>query len=202
MRRNISTGSEFEKRAGYSRAVVVGDMVFVAGTTGYNYDTMSISEDPAEQARQTFRNIEWALKQAGASLKDVVRATYYVKDMADWPAVREVAMVEFADILPAATAVQAPLASPTMKIEIECTAIKAPARLPLAAPAKAKAKAKANAKAKAKKPAARRAKAKPAPDKPRRMAAAKGKAAKAKPAARKPAKKAARKVTPARKTRL
>ncbi|MCC7429039.1 MAG: RidA family protein [Alphaproteobacteria bacterium] len=198
MRRNISTGSEFEKRAGYSRAVVVGDMIFVAGTTGYNYDAMTISEDPAEQARQTFRNIEWALKQAGASLKDVVRATYYVKDMADWPAVREVAMVEFADILPAATAVQAPLASPTMKIEIECTAVKAPAKLPLAAPARAKAKAK--------KPAARRAKAKAAPDKPRRKAAvkakpAKAKPAKAKPAKAKPAKKAAKKAGPARKGR-
>ena len=78
MRRLISSGSEFETQGGYSRAVVDGEWVFVAGTTGFDYAAMTIADDPAEQTRQTFRNIERALAEAGANLADVVRVRYYV----------------------------------------------------------------------------------------------------------------------------
>jgi enamine deaminase RidA (YjgF/YER057c/UK114 family) len=83
MRRLISSGSRFEAEAGYSRAVVDGEWVFVAGTTGFDYAAMTIAEDPAEQARQAFRNIEKALGEAGAKLSDVVRVRYYIPDLAD-----------------------------------------------------------------------------------------------------------------------
>src|SRR6516164_6163883 len=87
MRRLISSGSRFEAEAGYSRAVVDGKWVFVAGTTGFDYAAMTIAEDPAEQARQAFRNIEKALSEAGAGLADVVRVRYYLPDIVDWPAI-------------------------------------------------------------------------------------------------------------------
>src|SRR2546427_7050912 len=87
MRRLISSGSPFEREGGYSRAVVDGEWIFVAGTTGFDYAQMTIVDDPAEQARQAFRNIEKALSEAGASLADVVRGRYYVPNAADWPAV-------------------------------------------------------------------------------------------------------------------
>jgi enamine deaminase RidA (YjgF/YER057c/UK114 family) len=85
MRRLISSGSPFEAAGGYSRAVVDGEWVFVAGTTGFDYAAMTISDDPAEQTRQALRNIERALAEAGANLADIVRARYYVPDPADWP---------------------------------------------------------------------------------------------------------------------
>jgi enamine deaminase RidA (YjgF/YER057c/UK114 family) len=84
MRRLISSGSSFEAEAGYSRAVVDGEWIFVAGTTGFDYAQMTIAEDPVEQVRQAVRNIEKALAEAGASLADVVRVRYYVPDPADW----------------------------------------------------------------------------------------------------------------------
>ena len=121
-RRLISSGSTFEARIGYSRAVVDGDWVFVSGTTGYDYATMTISDDVAEQAAQTLRNIGAALAEAGASFSDVVRVHYILPDAADfeatWPALRAV----FDDVRPAATMIQAGLASPEMRIEIEVTA--------------------------------------------------------------------------------
>jgi enamine deaminase RidA (YjgF/YER057c/UK114 family) len=85
MRRLISSGSPFEAQGGYSRAVVDGDWVFVAGTTGFDYAAMTIAEDPAEQTRQALRNIAAALAEAGAALADVVRVKYYLPDGADWP---------------------------------------------------------------------------------------------------------------------
>src|ERR1700746_2313917 len=85
MRRLISSGSAFEAQAGYSRAVVDGEWIFVAGTTGFDYATMTIGEQPAEQARQAFRNIEAVLAEAGGTLADVVRVHYYVPDITDWP---------------------------------------------------------------------------------------------------------------------
>jgi enamine deaminase RidA (YjgF/YER057c/UK114 family) len=85
MRRLISSGSRFEAEAGYSRAVVDGEWIFVAGTTGFDYAAMTIADDPAEQARQTLRNITAALAEAGAGLADIVRVRYYVPDLADWP---------------------------------------------------------------------------------------------------------------------
>lgn len=123
-RRQISSGSKFEAEIGYSRAIVDGDMAWVSGTTGFNYDTMSISEDVAEQADQTLRNIAAALEKAGFSLADVVRATYIFPRAEDfepcWPVFRKY----FGETRPAATAVIAGLIDPRMKIEIEVTAKK------------------------------------------------------------------------------
>jgi enamine deaminase RidA (YjgF/YER057c/UK114 family) len=122
MRRLISSGSPFEAEAGFSRAVVDGDWIFVAGTTSFDYAAMTIAEDPAEQTRQTFRNIERALGEAGAGLADVVRVRYYVPDLADWPAIVPVLGEVFGAIRPAATALVCGLVDPRMKIEIEVTA--------------------------------------------------------------------------------
>jgi enamine deaminase RidA (YjgF/YER057c/UK114 family) len=122
MRRLISSGSPFEAAAGYSRAVVDGEWVFVAGTTGFDYSRMTIAEGPAEQARQAFRNIEKALAGAEASLADVVRVRYYLPDLADWPAVLPVLGEVFGTVRPAATALICGLVDPRMKIEIEVTA--------------------------------------------------------------------------------
>jgi enamine deaminase RidA (YjgF/YER057c/UK114 family) len=122
MRRLISSGSPFEAEAGYSRAVVDGEWVFVAGTTGFDYARMTIAEDPAEQARQTFSNIDKALAEVGATLTDVVRVRYYVPDLADWPAIIPVLGEVFGAIRPAATALICGLVDPRMKIEIEVTA--------------------------------------------------------------------------------
>ena len=125
MRRLISSGSPFEAAGGYSRAVVDGEWVFVAGTTGFDYAAMTISDDPAEQARQVLRNIERALAEAGASLADIVRARYYIPDPADWPRIMPVLGEAFATIRPAGTAIICGLVDPRMKIEIEVTARRA-----------------------------------------------------------------------------
>jgi enamine deaminase RidA (YjgF/YER057c/UK114 family) len=130
MRRLISSGSPFEAEAGYSRAVVDGEWVFVAGTTGFDYAQMTIAEDPAEQARQAFSNIEKALADAGGTLVDVVRVHYYVPDIADWPAFVPVLGEVFGAIRPAATALVCGLVDPRMKIEIEVTARRGGASAP------------------------------------------------------------------------
>ena len=122
MRRLISSGSPLEAAVGYSRAVVDGEWIFVAGTTGFDYAQMTIAEDPAEQARQAFRNIEQALAEAGGTLADVVRVHYYVPDITDWPAIAPVLGEVFGAIRPAATALVCGLVDPRMKIEIEVTA--------------------------------------------------------------------------------
>ena len=122
MRRLISSGSRFEAAAGYSRAVVDGEWVFVAGTTGFDYAAMTIAEDPAEQARQVFRNIEKALGEAGAGLADIVRVRYYVPNIGDWPTIAPVLGEVLGTIRPAATALVCGLVDPRMKIEIEVTA--------------------------------------------------------------------------------
>jgi enamine deaminase RidA (YjgF/YER057c/UK114 family) len=130
MRRLISSGSPFEAAGGYSRAVVDGEWVFVAGTTGFDYAAMTISDDPAEQTRQALRNIERALAEAGASLADIVRTRYYAPDPADWPHIMPVLGEAFATIRPAATAIICGLVDPRMKIEIEVTARRADASAP------------------------------------------------------------------------
>lgn len=122
MRRLISSGSPFEAAAGYSRAVVDGEWVFVAGTTGFDYAAMTIAEDAAEQTRQALRNIEAALAEADARLADVVRVKYYLPDAADWPPIVPVLGDAFGAIRPAATALICGLVDPRMKIEIEVTA--------------------------------------------------------------------------------
>ena len=124
-RRLISSGSSFEEQVGYSRAVVVGDLIFVAGTTGYDYDTMEISSDVASQAEQCLKNIEKALKEADSSLIDVVRVTYILPNADDFQACWPTLKKYFGDIKPAATMISAGLAKQEMKIEIEVTAIKA-----------------------------------------------------------------------------
>jgi enamine deaminase RidA (YjgF/YER057c/UK114 family) len=118
-RQRISSGSTFEQLAGYSRAVVDGDWIFVSGTTGYDYSTMRISADVETQTRQAFRNIEAALAQAGASLDDVVRVRYYLIDLARCSFLFAVFL---ASPPPPATAVVCGLVDPQMKIEIEVTA--------------------------------------------------------------------------------
>ena len=121
-RRAILSGSTFEEQIGYARAVVDGDWVHVSGATGFDYSAMTISEDVAEQVEQCLRNIDAALREAGASIADVVRVRYIFPDRADfepcWPVLRK----HFGRIRPAATMISAGLADPRMKIEIEVTA--------------------------------------------------------------------------------
>jgi len=123
-RRLISSGSSFEKSIGYSRAVVDGDRVIVSGTTGFDYATMTISDDVVAQCEQALKNIEAALKQAGATFRDVVRVTYLLTDAANfercWPAMGQA----FGEVRPACTAMVVGLVDARMKIEIEVTALK------------------------------------------------------------------------------
>ena len=121
-RRLISSGSTFERDIGYSRAVVDGEWIFVSGTTGFDYATMTLADGVVAQAEQCLKNIEAALGQAGATMADVVRVTYILPDAAEfegcWPVLRRV----FGDVRPAATMISAGLADPRMRIEIEVTA--------------------------------------------------------------------------------
>ena len=122
-RRLISTGSPFEKTAGFSRAVVDGDFCFVAGTTGYDYATMTMPADVASQSRNCFKTIAAALQEAGFAMADIVRATYYITDAKDADAHFKVCGEVLGDIRPAATLlVVVGLYKPEMKIEIEVTA--------------------------------------------------------------------------------
>jgi enamine deaminase RidA (YjgF/YER057c/UK114 family) len=119
----ISSGSSFEREIGYSRAVRVGDRVFVSGTTGFDYATMTIEDDVDAQTQQCLKNIEAALRQAGSSMADVVRVRYLLPKATDfpaaWPALREA----FGNVRPAATMQECGLADPRMRIEIEVDAI-------------------------------------------------------------------------------
>ncbi|WP_270937512.1 RidA family protein [Falsiroseomonas oryzae] len=121
-RRLISSGSRFEDEIGYSRAVVDGDTVFVSGTTGYDYASMTLAPDVVAQCEQCFRNIDAALRQAGATPDDVVRATFILPDRTDWPPCWPVVKRWLGNARPAATMLVAGLQSPEMKIEIEVTA--------------------------------------------------------------------------------
>ena len=123
-RRQISSGSKFEAEIGYSRAIVDGDWMWVSGTTGFNYEAMTISEDVVEQADQTFRNIMAAMEKGGFGLEDVVSVTYIFPRADDfepcWPVFRKY----LGETRPAATAIIAQLIDPRMKIEIQVTAKK------------------------------------------------------------------------------
>lgn len=121
-RRMISTGSTFEQAIGYSRAVVDGRWVFVSGTTGFDYNTMTISDDVVVQADRCFQNIQRALADAKCRLTDVVRVTYIVPDRDDFPKTWPILQRYLGDIRPAATMIVAGLSDPRMKIEIEVTA--------------------------------------------------------------------------------
>ena len=120
--RHISSGSSFETLAGYSRAVVDGDWIFVSGTTGFDYRDMSIVDDAVQQTHQCFTNISAALAQAGATLDDVVRVHYLLTDASLFDHVAPVFGQYFARARPAATAMVVSLIDPRMKIEIEVTA--------------------------------------------------------------------------------
>jgi enamine deaminase RidA (YjgF/YER057c/UK114 family) len=126
-RRLISSGSQFEKDIGYSRAVVDGEWVFVAGTTGFDYAAQTISDDLLDQTEQCMKNIQAALTQAGAELTDVVRVTYIVPKPERFPDCWPVLRKYFGAIRPAATMLSAGLADPRMQIEIEVTARKSQA---------------------------------------------------------------------------
>jgi enamine deaminase RidA (YjgF/YER057c/UK114 family) len=121
-RRLISSGSTFESQIGYARAVVDGEWVFVSGTTGFNYQTMTVEDDVVAQCEQALRNIEAALGQAGATFADVVRVRYIFAHREDfepcWPALGRV----FGEVRPAATMIVAGMSDPRMKVEIEVTA--------------------------------------------------------------------------------
>lgn len=121
-RRAISSGSVFEDRIGYARAVVDGDRVHVSGTTGFDYTTMTISGDVVEQAEQCLDNIAAALAEAGCDFRDVVRVRYLLPAREDfepcWPALRRA----FGEVRPAATMMVCGLADPRMRIEIEVDA--------------------------------------------------------------------------------
>jgi enamine deaminase RidA (YjgF/YER057c/UK114 family) len=125
-RRAILSGSTFEEQIGYARAVVDGDRVHVSGTTGFDYTTMTISDDVVAQAEQCLRNIEFALSEAGCAWSDVVRVRYLLPNRADfepcWPVLRRY----FGDVRPAATMLVCGLADSRMKIEIEVDARRRP----------------------------------------------------------------------------
>ncbi len=122
-RRQISQGSTFEQQIGYSRAIVDGRWVFVSGTTGFDYSTMTIADDMVAQVDQTLANIDRALVDAGSCAADVVRVKYYLPNADDfeacWPSLR----AYFAESRPAATMLVVGLADPRMRIEIEVTAL-------------------------------------------------------------------------------
>lgn len=122
MVKHVSTGSPFEEQIGYSRAVVVDGWVFVAGTTGYDYASMQMPEQVADQCRNALGTISLALAEAGATLDDVVRVRYILPDAADWPACWPIVSHAFSKARPAATMISAALQNAEMRIEIEVTA--------------------------------------------------------------------------------
>lgn len=121
-RRLISSGSTFEAQIGYSRAVIDGDWIFVSGTTGFDYATMSLADDVVAQAEQTMRNIGAALAEAGAGFADVVRVTYILPDADEFPKCWPVLRRYFGEVRPAATMISAGLVDKRLRIEIEVTA--------------------------------------------------------------------------------
>lgn len=121
-RRLISTGSSFEARIGYSRAVVDGDWIFVSGCTGFDYSTMALADGVVAQAEQAMVNVAAALVEAGASVSDVVRVSYMLPDRAEFEPCWPVLQRWFGDVRPAATMIMCELLDPAMRIEIEVTA--------------------------------------------------------------------------------
>jgi enamine deaminase RidA (YjgF/YER057c/UK114 family) len=124
VRRLISSGSPFERDIGYSRAVVDGDWIFVSGTTGFDYGTMTISDNLLDQTDQCLKNIQAALAEAGAELADVVRVMYILPDATRFPDCWPVLRKYLGAVRPAATMICAGLSDPRMQIEIQVTARK------------------------------------------------------------------------------
>ncbi len=123
-RKNIYSGSEFENLYGHSRAVAVGDMIYVAGTVGYDYATHTVSKDPAEQTRQTFRNIQIALEQADSGLEDMVQIVTYYANQSDWTEIGAVLHEVLKDIGPVNAGVCTGFVDPDIKVEISATAVR------------------------------------------------------------------------------
>ena len=123
-RQLISSGSQFEHDIGYSRAVVDGEWVFVSGTTGFNYETMTISDNLLDQTDQCLKNIQAALMHAGSDFADVVRVMYIVPDASRFPDCWPILRKYFGNVRPAATMISAGLSDPRMQIEIQVTARK------------------------------------------------------------------------------
>ena len=123
-RKLISSGSDFEHQIGYSRAVVDGDYVFVSGTTGYDYDAMTISDDVVEQTEQCFKNIQKVLLEAGSDISEIVRATYIFPNRDDFEPCWPVFQKWLGDVRPAAMMFEARLMNDDMKVEIQVTAKK------------------------------------------------------------------------------
>ena len=121
-RKRISSGSEFEDLIGYSRAVVDGDYVFISGTTGYNYEEMSIAESVVDQAEQCFKNINVALQDAGSCLDNIVRVTYILPNKNDFQPCWPVLQKYLGTVKPAATMFEAGLLDDAMKVEVQVTA--------------------------------------------------------------------------------
>ena len=119
-----SSDSKFEQSYGHSRAVAAGNLVFVAGTVGYDYETHTISDDPAEQTRQTFRNIETALEAVGAKFSDVVQIVTYYVHQEDWDAIGSVLKEQLRDVHPVNAGVQTGLIDPRMRVEISAIAVR------------------------------------------------------------------------------
>jgi enamine deaminase RidA (YjgF/YER057c/UK114 family) len=126
-RRHISTGSPFEEKFAYSRAVVQGDWCFVAGTTGYDYSTMKMPPSALEQARNAFRTVAETLTKAGFGMADVVRVQYTITDPSLQDEIAPALQEAMGEVRPASTMVVAGLVAPEMKVEIEVTALKRPA---------------------------------------------------------------------------
>jgi enamine deaminase RidA (YjgF/YER057c/UK114 family) len=118
----LKSGSLYEEKRNYSRAVVLDNWIMVSNTAGRNYQTREMSDDPAEQAAQCFQNIEGALKAVGASLADIVRARISIPYPEDKEAVMAVVAAKFKGVDPASTITATPLAAPDYKVEIEVTA--------------------------------------------------------------------------------
>jgi enamine deaminase RidA (YjgF/YER057c/UK114 family) len=123
-RRLISSGSPFEAQIGYSRAVVAGPWMFMSGTTGFDYKSMTIADNVVEQAEQCFRNVAGVLEQAGVSFADVVRITYLVTRREDFEPIWPVLQRYLGEVRPACTVIVAQLLDPRMLIEVEVTAFK------------------------------------------------------------------------------
>ena len=124
MKQTITSNSTFEEHIGYSRAVVVNNMIFVSGTTGFDYSTMTIPVSIEEQTEQCFKNINDALFKAGADLSHVVKVTYIIPNADEFSRIWPILKKYFGTIKPTATMISAGLADPRMKIEIEVLAIK------------------------------------------------------------------------------
>ena len=120
----ISSGSIFEEEVGYSRAVVVGEFVFLSGCTGFNYETSYISDNVQEQCKQTILNIKSALEKADSSLEDVVKTTFYFANPEVFNECKPIFKAFFGKIRPTLTAVGAQLHDERIKLEIEVMAIK------------------------------------------------------------------------------